>query len=257
VTLSAKHGASKRLRWYEGVTRATVPITAEGMLKSVNDTSNSAERMLLIDTCGEGAGVAVSVGETLVAVENLPASGGSAEIVEAVRRVLLRAGLSLAELSAIGVVSGPGSFTGVRVSMAAAKGFSEAAGVKMVTVSRLQVLREAAGPDTVLVALDAGRGEYYIADALGREWLGTTEDIQDAANDREVVVAEDRLASRLTDASVRVRTRALSVEDALPPLLRRIREQNETMTLSDANYGRHESDIYKAASPKPATGPRP
>jgi tRNA threonylcarbamoyladenosine biosynthesis protein TsaB len=213
--------------------------------ESVKDAVENLERMLLIDTCGEGAGVAASVGEAVVAVENLPTGSGSAEIVEAVQRALSRAGWSLGDLLAIGVVSGPGSFTGVRVGMAAAKGFSEAMQVRMVTVSRLQVLWDAAGPGVDVTALDAGRGECYLCDVQGREWLGTTEEIQAAVGGAEVLVAEDRVATRLAAAGMRVRTKALSVEDALLPLLGLAREGRGTMTLSDANYVRRESDIYK------------
>jgi tRNA threonylcarbamoyladenosine biosynthesis protein TsaB len=220
----------------------------------VNIAAESAERMLLIDTCGEGAGVAVSLGEVALAAEDLPAGGGSADIVEAVQKVLRQVGWSLDEISTIGVVSGPGSFTGVRVGMAAAKGFSEAAQVRMVMVSRLQVLWEAVQPSSGLVALDAGRGECYVRGASGHEWLGTTEEIQEAIGGCEVVTAEERVEARLAAAGIQVRMRTLSVEDALLPLLRLAREGNEAMTLGDANYVRRESDIYKPAGRQQEAG---
>jgi tRNA threonylcarbamoyladenosine biosynthesis protein TsaB len=245
LTLPSKQGAGKRRGWYEGVTAGAILNALEGMLKSVNVAEKNAERMLLIDTCGDGAGVAVSLGEAIVAAESLPTSGGSAEIVAGVQRALQQAGWSLSDLRAIGVVSGPGSFTGVRVGMAAAKGFSEASQIRMVTVSRLQVLREA-GPDAQVVALDAGRSECYVSDTLGQEWLGTTEAIQSSVGGGEVVVAEARVAARLSAAGIRVRTRTLSVQDALLPLLYMVREGNRSMTLADANYVRRESDIYAA-----------
>jgi tRNA threonylcarbamoyladenosine biosynthesis protein TsaB len=221
------------------------------MLKSVNDAMKSLEgtplRMLVMDTCGDCAGVAVSVNGAVVAAEELPRGGGSAEIVEAVHRVLARAGCSLQELQAIGVVSGPGSFTGVRVGMAAAKGLSEAMQVGMVAVSRLAVLWKA-GAAEGFVALDAGRGECYVRDATGREWLATVEEIREAAAGSDVVVAEERVSARLAAAGVATRLRGLSVEDAIAPLAR-IAGEGGAMTLEDANYVRLESGIYKSREP--------
>ncbi len=214
------------------------------MLESVNDAIKREVRMLVIDTCGEGAGVAVSVGGRVTAAEELSRGGGSAEIVEAVRRVLSRCGCLLRELQAIGVVSGPGSFTGVRVGLAAGKGLSEAAQVRMVTVSRLAVLWEAAAAEG-FVALDAGRGECYVRNAEKREWLATVEELREAARGREVVVAEARVAERLRETGAEVRVWGLSVEDAVAPLLR-IAAEGSVMTLGDANYVRLESGIYKS-----------
>jgi tRNA threonylcarbamoyladenosine biosynthesis protein TsaB len=49
------------------------------------------------------------------------------------------------ELAAVVVVHGPGSFTGVRVGLSAAKGLSEAGGVPLVAVSRLALLAALSG----------------------------------------------------------------------------------------------------------------
>src|ERR1700748_3656535 len=86
-----------------------------------------ATKILLIDTCGENAGVAVCRGGAVLGSELLPERGASAGIVAAVRRLLTAQGWKIAELDGIGVVNGPGSFTGVRAGVAAAKGLCEAA----------------------------------------------------------------------------------------------------------------------------------
>jgi len=70
------------------------------------------------------------------------------------------------------VVHGPGSFTGVRVGVSAAKGFSEAAGVPLIAVSRLALLASASGLPHVLAAVDAGRGEYYVGEYQNGQNLG-------------------------------------------------------------------------------------
>ena len=232
------------MRGYEGMWK----VYAEHMTVA----SEGAERILLIDTCGEGTGVAVGVGAEIVAEEALTQGGGaggvSAEIVGAVERVLQQAGLRLAELDGVGVVSGPGSFTGVRVGLAAAKGLCEAAGVRMIAVSRLVVLGEAVGLGDGLVALDAGRGELYLYERRGgeaaREWLGEDAVARAAvAARRAVYVAEARVAEKIAGA---VR-RPLRVSDALRPMLRVLRESSEDKVLAEANYVRRESDIYARA----------
>ena len=53
----------------------------------------------------------------------------------AIRRLLEARGWKLGELSAVVVVHGPGSFTGVRVGLSAAKGLSEAASIPLIAVS--------------------------------------------------------------------------------------------------------------------------
>jgi tRNA threonylcarbamoyladenosine biosynthesis protein TsaB len=200
-------------------------------------------RLLLIDTCGETAGVAVCAGGGVVAAEDLSRVGASAEIVGAVRRLLAEVGWRLGELDAVGVVSGPGSFTGMRTGLAAAKGLCEAAGVRLAAVSRLEVLAEAAGVSEGLVALDAGRGEVYVREvASGREWVGGDAEVVGRGT---VVVAEERVAERLTGCQVVIR--ALHVGDALGAVLRRVAEGGDDVASVDANYVRGGREIYRKA----------
>ena len=101
-------------------------------------------RLLLIDTCGTVGSVALATEGGVVARAEMAGRSASERLVAVVREMLAAAGWSLRELTAIVVVSGPGSFTGVRVGLSAAKGFSEAAGVPVVAISRLGVLAAAA-----------------------------------------------------------------------------------------------------------------
>src|SRR6202046_4071844 len=98
--------------------------------RSVDRTLTQNERLLLIDTCGETAGIALTSGEEILASEDLARGSASAEIIDAIRRLLqTQPGGQLRDLDAIGVVHGPGSFTGIRTGLAAAKGLCEAAGL--------------------------------------------------------------------------------------------------------------------------------
>lgn len=206
---------------------------------------SAKERLLVIDTCGETAGVALSVGTRVVASEDLARGSASAEIVAAVRRLLEQGGWRLAELDAVGVVSGPGSFTGMRAGLATAKGLCEAAGLRMTAVSRLEVLADTAALDDGLVALDAGRGELYVRDVRsGREWLCAEDAIEGLVGGRVLIVAEERLVERLAGWCAPV-LRSLHVGDAVGVVLRRMREGGSDVSLVDANYVREESDIYR------------
>ncbi len=220
--------------------------------------SNANERLLLIDTCGETAGVALSVGDQVLIAEDLARGSASAEIVSAVRRLLLHTGWQLKDLHAVGVVTGPGSFTGIRAGVAAAKGLCEATGLRMAAVSRLEVLADAASLQDGFAALDAGRGEVYVREhPTGHEWLRSTDDFEAASRDRSVVVAEARLAERLTACAPALHP--LHAADALRTVLRRLEDGGSDVALTDANYVREERDIYRKApeGAKPLRVPLP
>jgi tRNA threonylcarbamoyladenosine biosynthesis protein TsaB len=129
-------------------------------------------RLLMIDTCGEGSAVGLADGGATVGLRLLGQKSVSAEIVNAMRRLLSEAGWSIADLTAVGVVNGPGSFTGVRTGLAAAKGLCEASRLPLIAVSRLEVLAEASGLAAGLAVLDAGRGELYVRGPGMVVWSG-------------------------------------------------------------------------------------
>ncbi len=204
--------------------------------------SEAMQRLLAIDTCGETAGVVLSFGPQVLAAEDLVAGDASAQIVAAVRRLLREPGWELGELSAIGVVAGPGSFTGVRTGLAAAKGLSEAASLRLVAVSRLAVLADAAALTDGLAVLDAGRGELYVRDVrTGREWLCAADDLPTASSGG-IAVAELRVAERL--AARRPLLHPLHVADALATVLRWMAEDGNDAVFAEADYVRGEQSIY-------------
>ena len=119
-------------------------------------------RVLVINTCGEPGVVGLVDESGVLAEEALPGRGTSEHLMPGVRRLFEDVGTRVRELAAVGVVIGPGSFTGVRVGLSAAKGLCEAAGVGMVAMSRLALVAAAeyAGGRVVAV-VDGGRGEFY------------------------------------------------------------------------------------------------
>jgi tRNA threonylcarbamoyladenosine biosynthesis protein TsaB len=198
------------------------------------------QRLLLIDTCGETAGVALCVGPQVLVVEDLAAGEASAQIVAVVSRLLQQAGWELAMLDAVGVVGGPGSFTGVRIGMAAAKGLCEARSLRLAVVSRLEVLADAAALTDGLAVLDAGRAEFYVRDASsGVEWLCAGDELPAGG---KVAVAELRLVERLVARDPVLCP--LHVGGALPVVLRRLAGGGDDVVLAEANYVRGEQNIY-------------
>lgn len=134
--------------------------------------------VLGIDTCGPAGSVALGrlSGTGVEVLEQTALEGRtySATLVSAIDHLLQAQGVGLPEIGCIVVVSGPGSFTGVRVGLSAAKGLAEGADLRVVAVSRLEVLAVAAGiADAVL---DAHRHEIFLR-AAGREMLAGAADL--------------------------------------------------------------------------------
>jgi tRNA threonylcarbamoyladenosine biosynthesis protein TsaB len=120
--------------------------------------------LLGIDTCGPSGSVALGrlAGRDLEILGQIELEGKSysATLVAGVGDVLKGAGVGLKDVGGIVAVNGPGSFTGVRVGLAAVKGLAEGAQIPVVALSRLEVLaRKSAVPSA---ALDAHRGEVYL-----------------------------------------------------------------------------------------------
>jgi tRNA threonylcarbamoyladenosine biosynthesis protein TsaB len=120
--------------------------------------------LLGIDTCGPSGTVAVGrmAGDSVEIIGQIELEGRSysSTLVAAVGELLGRHNIQLHDLGAIVAVSGPGSFTGVRIGLSAVKGLAEAAGLPVAAISRLEVLAEKAG--TASAALDAHRHEVFL-----------------------------------------------------------------------------------------------
>jgi tRNA threonylcarbamoyladenosine biosynthesis protein TsaB len=104
--------------------------------------------------------------------------GHAEHLMGVVHDAMAQAGVDFARLEKIAVAVGPGSFTGVRVGVSAARGFAMALKIPAVGVTTLEAIaaeaREAYGARTVMAALDGGRGEIHAAvyDEGGREIAG-------------------------------------------------------------------------------------
>ena len=215
-------------------------------------------RLLMIHTAGGEGSVALADTErrqAIVASEVLPGRSSSERLVPTVRRLMEANGWRLGELAAVVVVHGPGSFTGVRVGLSAAKGLSEAGGVPLIAVSRLALLAACAGDgiEVVHAVLDAGRGEFYYGQYVGRrclrEALLSREEVLAAVQSDVVMVCEEKVVDALAEVHSRL-VEEPSAGDALPFALERIGAGKfDDVSLVDANYLRR-TDLEIFAKPK-------
>lgn len=132
-------------------------------------------RLLAIDTSTDACAVGLTVDGNLTAFSEAAGRAHAELLMGMIEAAMAGAGLSFTDLDRIAVTVGPGSFTGVRVGIAAARGLALASGVPAVGVSTLAVHAEAAralaGTRPVLAVLAAGRGELYgaLTDTDGNE----------------------------------------------------------------------------------------
>lgn len=126
-------------------------------------------RILAFDTTSESGSVAL-VEDGAVAGELLIESseGYSPILFGKLRELLDRLGWTLDSIDCFASAAGPGSFTGVRVGLAAAKGLAESAGKPVVAVSNLEAIASLGSAQLRAPLIDARRGEIYGAVYDGR-----------------------------------------------------------------------------------------
>ncbi len=120
--------------------------------------------VLAIDSSTRNAWVAVEVDGRMAAQESVTAqANASSALLPAVDRAVRAAGLAPADVGAVVVGGGPGSFTGLRIAAATAKGIVRALGVPLFAYSGLLGLAAAYrdGGGTVCALFDARNNEVY------------------------------------------------------------------------------------------------
>jgi tRNA threonylcarbamoyladenosine biosynthesis protein TsaB len=132
--------------------------------------------LLALDTSTAWASVALYDGRAVLAEETWHAQRRHGdELFPTIERVLAGARTSLAEIDRVAVATGPGSFTGLRVAIAAAQGIARGTGSALVGVSTLDVLAYPHAPSKqrTCALLPAGRTEWYAAmyQERNRKWL--------------------------------------------------------------------------------------
>lgn len=182
----------------------------------VHEASRRMEsyKLLALETSGRFGSVAAAAVDAqagrcrFVAERELPRTARSAETLAPEIDALLRdAGWAPAELGAVAVAVGPGSFTGLRVGVTTAKTLAYATGAKLVAVDTLAALAEPHAEPSVRLwaALDAQRGEWFVrrprdgaAEVLRLSTDAFAEQLQ--PGDRVVCADAGRLCAAAPDA---------------------------------------------------------
>jgi tRNA threonylcarbamoyladenosine biosynthesis protein TsaB len=228
--------------------------------------------LLAADTSGQNGSIALAEatdGQSRVRiVELLPLDGRafSAELVPQISRLLQKHGRSKHQLSAFAVVTGPGSFTGIRVGLAAIKAFAEALRKPVVAISLLEAIARVAKPrSSVLAVLDAGRTDVYVGDYefdsgdqavvhMHSERLLSREDFLTEAQgtpSKSVVAADSLLAAGLRSAGVEVELVDYPDSSVIAHFGWERLQRGETVSAQDleANYVRHSTGGKVIAKP--------
>jgi tRNA threonylcarbamoyl adenosine modification protein YeaZ len=121
-----------------------------------------AETVLAFDTSAAHCAAALLLPDGRVLARLEPMEKGQAERLMPLLEELLReAGLGWSDLTRLAVGTGPGNFTGVRISVAAARGLALGLGIPAVGITRLEALAYGL-PRPITVVEDARRGEVYV-----------------------------------------------------------------------------------------------
>src|SRR5471030_1220662 len=111
--------------------------------------------LLNIDTATEHASVCISKDGSVVSLAESTEQKNHASFVQpAIAKLMAENDYRLADLDAVAVTIGPGSYTGLRVGLASAKGICYALGKPLITVNTLQVMAWAARDHFSLSAID-------------------------------------------------------------------------------------------------------
>jgi tRNA threonylcarbamoyladenosine biosynthesis protein TsaB len=176
--------------------------------------------LLAIDTSGKQGSIALArAGEPAAdggdfeVIEIAPLVGGtfSAQLIPQVTELLSSNGFMKTAIGAFAVASGPGSFTGLRIGLAAVKALAEVLGKPIAAVSLLEVCVFTSGAQgKVMAALDAGRGDIYVgeyeipkgAGQVSKEHILTRSEFLAQAKGWKVVTPDSVLAEAAGEAGL-------------------------------------------------------
>ncbi|MDX1782116.1 MAG: tRNA (adenosine(37)-N6)-threonylcarbamoyltransferase complex dimerization subunit type 1 TsaB [Thalassovita sp.] len=170
--------------------------------------------VLGFDTSAAHCAAALLSGDRVIAVRTEEMGRGQAErLMPLLEEVLAEGGADWSDLDAIGVGIGPGNFTGIRISVSAARGLSLALHIPAIGVSSFEAI--ALGLDRPAIPAVAGpRGQAYVAPEGQMPYLASGDEIAAMAQDTVFATGKgDDLACNIAQIA---RSR-LSDPDLSPP----------------------------------------
>jgi tRNA threonylcarbamoyladenosine biosynthesis protein TsaB len=213
--------------------------------------------LLAIDTSGRQGSIALARAEEnhtprdIEMIEIMPLVGGtfSAQLIPQISTLISSNGYTRDAIGGLAVVCGPGSFTGLRVGLAALKALAEILNKPIAAVSLLEVIAFVSGANAeVVAAIDAGRGNVYVgeynpsgktpkASSQQERMLGLADFLKQYRNS-QIVTPDSNIAVACSQASLSVMTIPPVSADAVARLGWLKIEMGETTTPDglEANY---------------------
>jgi tRNA threonylcarbamoyladenosine biosynthesis protein TsaB len=221
--------------------------------------------LLAVETSGKQGSIALAQcgpGDVCDVAEVAPLSGGtfSASLVPEIVALLEKHGFSKSEIGAFAVVSGPGSFTGLRIGLAAIKGLADVLAKPIAAVSLLEALVvPSQSPSRVVAALDAGRKEVFLGEYevsgngtnLIREYLLSREKWLGSAGAELIVTPDKVIAEGAQAKGLHVREVERPRANAIARLGCRKIASGDTVSAEalDAKYiGQSDSEMFVKSS---------
>ena len=153
-------------------------------------------KLLAMDTSSVACSVALQLGDAVLERHEEQPRAHTQLLIPMVRSVLEEGAITTADLDAIAIGNGPGSFIGVRIAASVAQGLAFAAGVPVVPVSSMAAVaaevQDRHDATDVVVAQDAHMNEIYLG-LYGRDERGELNEIEP---ERLVVVGNGKLFVR-------------------------------------------------------------
>lgn len=186
----------------------------------------STPLVLSFDTSAAHVAAALLCGDEIVVRKVEEMKRGQAErLMPMLEEVLAEGGKRFADLDAIGVGIGPGNFTGIRISVSAARGLALGLGIPAVGVSSFDAIE--AGNSRIGVAVVPGpRGQGYLSPRKGAPYLATEDELIDIMQDAPLLTPKadslvDQIArlaaQRYQDNPTRPAPLYIKPADAAPP----------------------------------------
>jgi len=217
--------------------------------------------LLAADTSGKHGSVALAecTKDNVRVIEVVPLTGGtfSAQLVPQIASLLANHGYTKRDVGTFVVASGPGSFTGLRVGLAAIKALAEVLQKPIAAVSLLEVIAESAEAEgTLLAVLDAGRDEVYAGEfemgepgmrRLGGEQLMSREECLQLGDGWTLVTPDAALAQRARALGRKVQQVQAPRSDRIVQIGWRKIQAGQTVSPEelDANYiRRSDAEIF-------------
>jgi tRNA threonylcarbamoyladenosine biosynthesis protein TsaB len=220
--------------------------------------------VLGIDTSGKQGGIALgrAEGDKFTLIAESPIEGGtfSSQLIPQTAELLQKHKLKKEDIGGFAAASGPGSFTGLRVGLAAVKAFAEILGKPIAAVSVLEALAFAARKEGKITAvLDAQRQEVFLSEyevSAGRGHMLCEElmtlahflaGAKQAAPDQQLVTCDDSVAAALREIGAKFSKvpRPTAADIARIGASKLARGETVSVEQLDANYiRRSDAEIF-------------